>query len=71
MSRQNDDRQLVPAYHNRGLLVGWRCSVCRRAFRVALEEATDEFAPAKVQHEFQQHSCAETLIEDFRAKNAS
>lgn len=68
MSRQNEDRKLVPAYHHRGLMVGWRCSVCRHMFRVPLEEATDEFAPSRVQTEFDTHSCAETLLDDFRSR---
>ena len=71
MTRQKDDRQLVPAYHFRGLLIGWRCSVCGHDFRVPMEEATDQFAPAQVQNAFEEHSCAQTLIEQFRSKNAS
>ena len=71
MSRQNDQRQLVPAYHQRGLLVGWRCSVCDKVFRVPFEEATDELAPSKVQAEFQLHSCAQTILDEFAARNAS
>lgn len=68
MSRQNEDRKLVPAYHYRGLLVGWRCSVCRLMFRVPLEDATDELAPARISSEFENHSCAETLLEDYRSR---
>jgi hypothetical protein len=69
MTRQNDTRQLVPAYHHRGLLVGWRCSVCGKDFRVSLEDATDEFAPTKIRGEFQNHSCAETLLDQYRERN--
>jgi uncharacterized metal-binding protein YceD (DUF177 family) len=71
MSRQNDDRQLVPAYHHRGLLVGWRCSRCSQDFHLPLEQATDEMAPENIQAQFQEHSCAETLIEHFRSRSAS
>jgi uncharacterized metal-binding protein YceD (DUF177 family) len=73
MSRQNEQRQLLPAYHHRGLLVGWRCSRCHKPFRIPLEQATDEFAPEPVLAEFQKHSCAETIIQEYgdRSKNAS
>lgn len=71
MSRQNENRKLVPAYHRRGLLIGWRCSACDKQFRVADEEATDEFAPPKVRADFDAHSCVQTILDDFRRKNAS
>jgi hypothetical protein len=33
-----------------------------------MDEATDEIAPTQIQTEFETHSCAETLIEDFRSR---
>jgi hypothetical protein len=62
-------RQLLPVYHYRGLLLGWRCSTCNKSFRLPIEQATDELAPSAVARDFDEHSCAETLIEEFHHRS--
>ena len=57
-------RELHVAYTHRGLVVGWRCSQCKRAFFVPWENATDVLeAPPPIRAEFHEHHCDDASTE--------
>lgn len=60
MASEPESRELRVTYTQRGLVVGWRCSACGRAFFVAPEQATDVLTPpSNIANDFDQHACSE------------